>query len=294
MREASMTKTGIKDTKTIEVSDARRCFVVTPIGPSESDIRRRAQGILDAVIKPTLKAKNFEVFVAHEISAPGSITKQVLEHLLQDELVIANLTDLNPNVMYELAVRHAKRLPVVTIAEDGTSLPFDISDERTLFYKNDMAGVSELGPKLEIAIEEAVKDEFPDNPIYRVTQAIIIKDSTETGSAEEYIISRLNSMEDTISNFVKQNSSTKEQTAPLKTGWKLLINPDQGRLDKFILNLKRSLFVASVTEGEANTEGLMLYYVEPKNITLSKDYILRIAEENEVSISSILPIRFLS
>ena len=186
------------------MENRKKCFVVTPIGPSDSTTRRKAQGILDLVIKPVLDAKGVETFVAHEISALGSITKQILEHLLKDDLVIANLTELNPNVMYELAVRHAKRLPVVTIAEEGTVLPFDISDERTIFYKNDMAGAYELKPKLDVAIDEALKDENPDNPIYRVAESIIVRESSETPPADKYIIDRLDSLENNLLKYANR------------------------------------------------------------------------------------------
>src|SRR5688572_1260591 len=101
--------------ETNEKKTQKRCFVITPIGDS------------------------------------ASITSQVIEHLLTDELVVANLTELNPNVMYELAVRHAARLPVVTLAHQGTKLPFDIADERTIYFTNDMQGVEELKPALLIA-----------------------------------------------------------------------------------------------------------------------------------------------
>lgn len=177
------------------MSKKKSCFIVTPIGNSESLTRRRAQGILDAVIRPLLNQKNIELYVSHEISSQGSITKQIIEHLLQDDLVIANLTELNPNVMYELAVRHCKRLPAIAIAEEGTSLPFDISDERTIFYKNDMAGAHELKPVLDKAIDLALADDSPDNPVYRVAQSIIIKESSETISAEKYLMDRMDDIE---------------------------------------------------------------------------------------------------
>lgn len=122
----------------------KKCFVVTPIGNDNSSIRRHANGIIDSVIHPVLQSKGYEVSAAHQISSAGSITKQVIEKILEDDLVVANLTELNANVMYELAIRHCVGKPVISIAEQGTVLPFDVADERTIFYANDMAGVEEL------------------------------------------------------------------------------------------------------------------------------------------------------
>ena len=82
--------------------------------------------------------------VAHKISEPGSITKQIIKEIYSDKLAIANLTNKNPNVMYELAFRHSLGKPVIMIAEKGTPLPSDIIMERTIFYQNDAQGVLEL------------------------------------------------------------------------------------------------------------------------------------------------------
>jgi hypothetical protein len=180
----------------------KKCFVITPVGPDDSDIRRAVDGLIETAIKPVLNDLGYSVSVAHEIASPGSITKQIIEHLLEDEMAIANLTELNPNVMYELAVRHAKRLPVVTIAEQGTDLPFDISDERTIFFINDMYGVKELKPSLHEAVIEA-KKKTPDNPIYRVARDIIIKESAGINDADKYMMERLDSIEENISRLYR-------------------------------------------------------------------------------------------
>jgi hypothetical protein len=160
--------------------DKKKCFIITPIGDKNSETRSKAEGLIKSVILPVLNEMRFDVIPPHEITDSGSITNQIIKHLLEDDLVIANLTGLNPNVMYELAVRHAARLPVVCVAEEGTQLPFDIKIERSVFYEDTMQGVFDLKPLLEKTIKSALAEENPDNPIYRVASEKIILELAKT------------------------------------------------------------------------------------------------------------------
>jgi hypothetical protein len=60
------------------------------------------------------------------------IGKQVLEHVLRSKLVIADLSFHNPNVFYELCLRHATRLPTVQLIRANERIPFDIDQYRTI------------------------------------------------------------------------------------------------------------------------------------------------------------------
>jgi hypothetical protein len=189
-----------------EPEKTKTCFFITPIGEESSPIRRTTEGLLRAVIRPTLEELGYKVVAAHQIPNPGSITKQVIEHLLQDELAIANVTGLNPNVMYELAVRHAARLPLVVLAEGGTRLPFDIADQRTLFFTNDVVGILELGSELQKAIKAAEIDTDVDNPIYRVVRENVIRKEVSAGSPSNYILERLDKLSDQMDSLSRSST----------------------------------------------------------------------------------------
>jgi hypothetical protein len=190
----------------------KKCFMITPIGGNDSETRRLTNGLINAVIRPTVEDKGFEFHVSHEISESGSITRQIIQHLVHDELVIANLTNLNPNVMYELAVRHAARKPTVILASNETVLPFDIIDERTIFFKNDLAGGEELKPELENAISETMKVKSPDNPIYRFIDFNQIIKNPRVQDTDKLLLQKITEIEAKLSIISNSINNTTKRT----------------------------------------------------------------------------------
>lgn len=205
----------------MEKGKKERCFIITPIGDDSDPIRRHIEGIIDAAVKPALGDK-YEIVVAHKISEPGSISKQIISEIYQAKLVIVNLTNRNPNVMYELAFRHCLGKPAIMIAEKGTALPSDIILERTIFYQNDARGVLDLRDALKKA-ESEIDFVKTASPIHDVLHEIgheekIIELSQEaakkTGGSEDpmkYILRRLDRIEGSLLAVRAEDSSAKKQ-----------------------------------------------------------------------------------
>jgi hypothetical protein len=150
-----------------EAGARKRCFVVSPIGSRGSDVRKRSDDVLNFVITPAVKPLGYDVKRADDIAEPGMIIQQVINEIAEADLVVADLTFLNPNVFYELAVRHQTAKPIVTIAENETVNPFDINQVRTIYFNHhDLASVDEC--KLEIRAQILAMDQdgyATSNPI---------------------------------------------------------------------------------------------------------------------------------
>jgi tetratricopeptide (TPR) repeat protein len=87
------------------------------------------------LLKPAIEAANLEVFRADEEQAAGDIRTDMFQELLIADLVVVDLTLDNPNVWYELGVRHALRARgVVLVQGPRPTQPFDIYTDRKYRY----------------------------------------------------------------------------------------------------------------------------------------------------------------
>lgn len=145
----------------------KTCFLIAPIGEDGGETRLRSDQILSHIVAPATEECGYRAIRADKISEPGLITSQVIQHLLDDQLVIADLTGHNPNVFYELAVRHAVRKPCVQIIQTKEPIPFDVAQSRTIQVDHrDLDSVAQCKVDLVGQIRSVEKDPTKvDTPI---------------------------------------------------------------------------------------------------------------------------------
>lgn len=112
---------------TNDIDWEKACLYISPIGDEGSDTRRHADLFLGSLVIPAMEELELNVKRADQIDHAGMITGVVMEWLDKAKLVVADLSMLNPNVFYELALRHAKRKPLVCLIRKADKLPFDIN-----------------------------------------------------------------------------------------------------------------------------------------------------------------------
>jgi len=193
-----------KKQKTPKNNDGERiAFVISPIGDPSSEERRRADQILKHMIEPVTSEFGYKAIRADKISKPGIITTQIINHIINDPLVIADLTGHNPNVFYELAVRHAIKKPTIQIIRKGEKIPFDVSTQRTVQIDHqDLDSVAEAKKELEKQIKAVEKDPaLVDSPISTAVDLQFLKQS---GDPERKAMAELRAALQEISLMIKE------------------------------------------------------------------------------------------
>jgi hypothetical protein len=152
-------------------------FVAMPFGERrEPDGTRMIDfdSLYRECIVPCVKDAGVEVIRADEETLGGFIHRPMYERLLLAEIVIADLTFANPNVFYELGVRHAARprSTILIYADLGTQPPFDVAAVRGVPYQvSDTGGLAEptsLAEELARRLALAQEAESVDSPIFQL------------------------------------------------------------------------------------------------------------------------------
>ena len=176
----------------------KTCFVISPIGDDGSEVRLRADKVLLHIIKPALQPLGYEIVRADSMPKTGMITSQIVNAIVDSDLVIADLTGHNPNVFYELAIRHCANKPYIHLIEKGDRLPFDIHGVRAIpISVNDIAVANAAVGSIKDNVRAYEDGHSADSP---VSIARKVGELLGDNSLIEELLGRLEELESAVSN----------------------------------------------------------------------------------------------
>jgi len=158
------------------------CFVISPIGKEGTDTYKAFREVYDYIIKPGVKSSGYDLRLvrADDIERAGSFIKDILEVILESHVVIADLTNQNPNVFYELGVRHCLSPRTILMAQSLEDIPSDLREYRTIIYDLTAKGAKTFGDRLSKYLEDIFENpRRPDNPVLDRLGSIIDRRTSE-------------------------------------------------------------------------------------------------------------------
>jgi hypothetical protein len=168
------------------------CFVITPF-------KEPYDTYFTKIIKPIIESHDLYALRGDSLFRPTTIMDEVWNSIKQSSLLIAELTERNPNVFYELGLAHALSKPVILISQTMEDVPFDLRAIRVITYDKDNPewGVK-LGRDIGNAIVEAIQ-----NPTASIPNPF--KTPVHTNIPEESdILMRLSDLEKTVRQLMSE------------------------------------------------------------------------------------------
>lgn len=152
---------------------AKTCFVIMPYGVKKDRDGRKIDFdwiYEDLIQKAIAKVDDLDCFRCDDFEKAGSIHKEMLRHIVHDEIAIVDSSTQNANVFYELGLRHAlKKSGTILIHRKGTAWPFNIQGLNSIEYAATPEGLPPARKRIRTFVDNALRDpDHVDSLLYTV------------------------------------------------------------------------------------------------------------------------------
>lgn len=269
------------------MTDSKKCFVITGFG-KKTDFQTGSSFDLEKtyqlLIKPVFTELGFECFRTVELKYSGNIDIEMYHYILKADFVVADISTLNANALYELGVRHALRPhTTIIIAENSlrgdksknieSRIPFDLNHNIINFYQHDGASISDdetarFKKALKELAEALIGQNKKDSPVYTFLPGLEVPGYTES---EINQLSAMTEKTDSLSEILDKAEQAKKD-ADYPTAFKLyeeamaVTKNDHYIIQRYSLLTYKSKFP---TEKEALEKALTI--LQPLNIDVTND-----------------------
>lgn len=175
------------DTKYADVN----CFVIMPFGdkpdPGQDGKVIHFDEIYHMFIKSAVEELGIKCVRCDEIGESGWIHSKMFTHIYDSEVAVVDITALNPNVFYELGVRHVlKKNVTVLIRQAGTRAPFNIQGFNIIEYKaDDPVNMKDAAGKIQELIKNGMASVNVDSPVYEVLDNLRVENKPKLINKKE-------------------------------------------------------------------------------------------------------------
>ncbi len=145
----------------------RTCFVIMPFSTTDSCSEEDWTLLFEALFKPAVEGGGLDYECYRSVATRGNIVGLILQELNDSYVVLADLTDQNANVFYELGVRHSIKDRTILVAQKEDDIPFDLRAYAYHIYDwHTEEGKETFTNKIsELLSEIDTNPERPDNPV---------------------------------------------------------------------------------------------------------------------------------
>jgi hypothetical protein len=181
------------------------CFVILPFAGEFEDVY--VFGILTAAKKLGYICERID----QDALTAGPILQTIIRRLFDADLVVADLSESNPNIYYELGIVHALGTPLIAIARKSERIPFDLRDQPVLFYRQ----IRELATLLErriLAIEKGAPSTSPVLQAIPSLDRVPRSELTELKQRLKDVRSQLNAREQEVKALKRGSSQSTESS----------------------------------------------------------------------------------
>lgn len=155
---------------------AKRCFVMMPFSDPEGYAKGHFRKIYEQIIKPAIESAGYVAYRVDEDGVSNLITTKIFQAIVDCDMAICDLSSRNPNVLYELGIRHAFDKPVVLITDEKTERIFDIQGLSTITYRS--SRLYDEVPEDQEKIVEAMKANENNSSIYSIINMVKLQEAT--------------------------------------------------------------------------------------------------------------------
>lgn len=133
--------------------DSHLCFVIMPFDKEWSD------RVYKLLLREPIESLGLQCIRADNLNG-AIIVEDIWIKINQAAFIIADVTDKNPNVMYEMGIVHSIGKPTILITQDLNNIPFDFKHLRHHGYKDNAESFKTFSVKLKEVVFELYKNEY--------------------------------------------------------------------------------------------------------------------------------------